>query len=147
MCDETKGARKDKRQYYEVTTSEAEQAEVEEAVATLYQTIRFLLWKGSTQIKSVKDGNGKSITKETDQRKNWAEHFKRLLNRPPPTTRPIIPTVEEELSVDINPSTKAKVLKALHTLKTGKAAGSDGIPEEALKMDPETSTDLMTPLL
>ena len=32
-------------------------------------------------------------------------------------------------------------------LKAGKAAGPDGIPAEALKMDPETSADLMTPLL
>ncbi|VDQ06139.1 unnamed protein product [Trichobilharzia regenti] len=32
-------------------------------------------------------------------------------------------------------------------LKAGKAAGPDGIPEEALKKDPEASADLMTPLL
>ncbi|VDQ00191.1 unnamed protein product [Trichobilharzia regenti] len=32
-------------------------------------------------------------------------------------------------------------------LKAGKAAGPDGISVGALKMDPETTVDLMTPLL
>ncbi|CAH8858518.1 unnamed protein product [Trichobilharzia szidati] len=91
--------------------------------------------------------NGRPITKEAEQRKHWDEHFKRLLNRLPPTTRPIIPTVEAELPVDINPPTKTEILKAIKMLKTGKAAGPDGIPAEALKMNPETSADLMTPLL
>ena len=95
----------------------------------------------------MKDDNGKVITREVDQRKHWAEHFKQLLNRPPPTTRPTIPQPEAELPVDASPPTKAEVLKAIMTLKSGKAAGPDGIPAEALKMDPETTANLMTPLL
>uniref|UniRef100_A0AA85J9N5 Uncharacterized protein n=1 Tax=Trichobilharzia regenti TaxID=157069 RepID=A0AA85J9N5_TRIRE len=142
-----KSAREDKRKYYETMANEAEQAAGKGDLATLYQTTRHLSGKSSTQIKPIKDDNGKSITKEVEQRKHWAEHFKRLLNRPPPTTRPTIPTTEAELPVNIDPPTKSEVLNAIKMLKTGKAAGPDGIPAEALKMDPETTADLMTPLL
>nr|CAH8861970.1 unnamed protein product [Trichobilharzia regenti] len=127
--------------------SEAEQASGKGDLATLYQTTRHQSGKSSTRIKPVKDDSGKSITKEVEQRKHWAEHFKRLLNRPPPTTRPTIPTTEAELPVNIDPPTKSEVLNAIKILKVGKAAGPDGIPAEALKMDPETTADLMTPLL
>ncbi|VDQ16454.1 unnamed protein product [Trichobilharzia regenti] len=100
--------------------------------------------KSSTQIKPVKDDNGKSITNQVEQRKHWAEHFKRLLNRPPSTTRS---TTEAELPVNNDPSTKSEVLNAIKMLKPEKAAGPDGIPAEALKMDPETTAHLMTPLI
>ncbi|VDQ05036.1 unnamed protein product, partial [Trichobilharzia regenti] len=92
--------------------------------------------KSSTQIKPVKDDNGKSITEEVEQRKHWAENFERLLNQPPPTTRPIISTEEAELQANIDPSTKSEVLNAIKMLKAREPAGPDGIPAEALKMDP-----------
>ena len=95
----------------------------------------------------MKDSSGKSITKEAVQRKHWAEHFKRLLNRPPPTTHPTIPSAEAQIPVHTNPPTKAEVLRAMMMLKAGKAAEPDGIPSEALRMNPETSANLMIPLL
>ncbi|VDQ11980.1 unnamed protein product [Trichobilharzia regenti] len=52
-----------------------------------------------------------------------------------------------ELLVNIDPSTKSEFLNAIKMLKAGKEAGPDGIPAEALKVDPETTADLMTPLL
>ncbi|VDQ15899.1 unnamed protein product, partial [Trichobilharzia regenti] len=81
-----------------------------------------------------------------EQRKHWAEHFKRLLNRPPPTTHPTIPTTEAELPVNIDPPTKSEFLNAVEMPKAGKTTGQDGISVEALKIDPETTEDLMTPL-
>ncbi|CAH8834294.1 unnamed protein product [Trichobilharzia szidati] len=38
-------------------------------------------------------------------------------------------------------------MNAIKLLKAGKAAGPDGIPPEALKADPETTADMLTPLL
>ncbi|VDQ11172.1 unnamed protein product [Trichobilharzia regenti] len=128
-------------------TSEAEQSSDKGDPVTPYQTTRHLSDKRSTQIKPVKDDNGKSITKDVEQRKHWAEQLKRLLNRPPPTTRPTIATTEAELLVNIDPPTKSEALNAIMMLNVGKAAGPDGIPAEALKMDPETTGGLMTPLL
>jgi len=49
--------------------------------------------------------------------------------------------------VSINPPTKAEVSKAIKSLKSGKAAGPDGIPPEALKADVQTSTEMLHPLL
>ncbi|XP_068671400.1 uncharacterized protein [Montipora foliosa] len=47
----------------------------------------------------------------------------------------------------MNPPTKAEVSKAIKSLKSGKAAGPDGIPPEALKTDVQTSTEMIDPLL
>ncbi|XP_068719643.1 uncharacterized protein [Montipora capricornis] len=47
----------------------------------------------------------------------------------------------------MNPPTKAEVSKAIKSLKSGKAAGPDGIPPEALKADVQTSTEMIHPLL
>ncbi|VDQ00182.1 unnamed protein product [Trichobilharzia regenti] len=121
-----KSAREEKRKYCEAMATEKEQAAGKGDLATPYQ---------ATQTKPVKDDNGKSITKEVEQRKHWAGHFKRLLNRLPPTTRPIIPTTEAELPVNISPPTKTEISKAIKILKNEKAAGPNGIPTEALKMD------------
>ena len=145
--EQTSKGKRQGRKHYETLASEGEPAAGKGDLATLYQTARSLSGKRSTQAKPVKDDNGKVVTREVDQRKHWAEHFKQLLNRPPPTTRPTIPQPEAELPVDASPPTKAEVLKAIMTLKSGKAAGPDGIPAEALKMDPETTANLMTPLL
>nr|KAG5698609.1 hypothetical protein BaRGS_027120 [Batillaria attramentaria] len=46
---------------------------------------------------------------------------------------------------DVNRQTE--IIKAIKSLKSGKAAGPDGIPPEALKADIQTSTDMLHPLL
>ncbi|CAH8670058.1 unnamed protein product [Heterobilharzia americana] len=47
-----------------------------------------------------------------------------------------------------SPPTKAEVLNTTKVLKSGRAAGPDGIPPEALKTDAETTVaDMLTPLL
>ncbi|CAH8556828.1 unnamed protein product [Heterobilharzia americana] len=114
---------------------------------TLYQITRLLSGKRPTQMKPIKDEEGNLITKEEKQRKQWADHFKKLLNRPPPTLRPEIPPAAAELQVNINPPTKMEVLNAIKLLKCGKAAGPDGIPPEALRTDAETTAYMLTPLL
>nr|CAH8833194.1 unnamed protein product [Trichobilharzia regenti] len=111
---------------------------------TLYQITKSLSGKRSTQAKPIKDSQGKPITKEEKQIKQWADHFKGLLKRPSPATRPEIPTTARtQLQVDTNPPTRAEVLNAIKLLK----AGPDGIPAEALKADTETTADMLTPLL
>ena len=94
-------------------------------------------------MKSVKEVNGKSIIIEVEQKK----HFRRFLNWPPPTTCLVIPSTKAELLVDTSPSTKAEDLRNIMTLKYGKAAGPDGILAEALRMNTQTSEDMMIPLM
>ncbi|CAH8626989.1 unnamed protein product [Heterobilharzia americana] len=88
-----KSARKDKRHFYETLASEAEQAAGRRDLTTLYKVTRSLSGKRSTQMKPIKDDEGNLITKEEKQRKRWADHFQKLLNRPPPALRPEISPV------------------------------------------------------
>ena len=142
-----KSARKDKRLFYEELATEAEQAAERRDLSTLYKITRTLSNKKSNMGKPVKDKEGNHINKEKDQRQRWTEHFKELLNRPPPLVRPDIPPADSLLKVNTNPPTKGEVLKALKNMKNGKAAGPDGIPPEALKTDPSTTANMLLPLL
>ena len=141
-----RNARKDKRCFYETLASEAEVAAEKRDLSTLYQITRTLSTKNSNQDKPLKDNEGRTLTNESDQRKCWADHFRDLLNRPPPAEKPDIPQTEIELNVNTNPPTKAEILKALKMLKDRKAAGPDGIPPEALKTDPTTTAEMLLPL-
>ena len=68
------------------------------------------------------------------------------LNRPPPTSLPNIPPTDDLLDIDTGTPTKG-VIKVIKTLKSGKAAGPDGIPPEALKAKTATSAEMLLPLL
>ena len=95
----------------------------------------------------VKNKNGNAIASEEAQRARWTEHFKVTLNRPVPSVLPDIPKPTELLDINTNPPTKTEITKAIKHLKSGKAAGADGIPPEALKADIQTSTEMLHPLL
>ena len=129
--------------------TEAQKAAEKRDLSTLYKVTKTLSNEiYSTNNKPVKDNNGNPISKEQDQRSHWADHFKNLLNRPPPETTPNIPPTEEPpLNVTLEPPTKTEILKALKTLKNRKSAGPDGIPPEALKADLNTTADMLQPLL
>jgi hypothetical protein len=69
------------------------------------------------------------------------------LNRPSPPVQPNIPPPSELLDVNIGPSSKFEIMKVIKSLKSGKAAGPDGIPSKALKADNQNSTDMLHQLL
>ena len=142
-----RSARKDKRNFIEELTEEAETAAGQRNMKRVYDITRTLSGKNSNPSRPVKDKNGNTISDADGQRARWAEHFKETLNRPPPPTPPDIPPPTELLDININPPTKAEITKAIKSLKSGKAAGPDGIPPEALKADTQTSTDMLYPLL
>ena len=143
-----KSSRKDKRDFNDALATEAEEAAGKRDLSTLYKVTKTLSGKNfSNSNKPVKDQLGNSITKEHEQRERWAEHFKELLNRPPPEITPDIPPADTPLNVNLNPPSRTEIMQALKALKNGKAAGPDGIPPEALKMDLKTTTDLLQPLL
>jgi len=142
-----KMARKDKRNFIEELTAEAENAAGQRNMKRLYEITRTLSGKNSNPSRPVKDRNGNTVSGEEDQRKRWAEHFKEILNRPPPVAPPDVPPPTELLDINTNPPTKSEIIKAIKSLKSGKAAGPDGIPPEALKADIPTSTEMLHPLL
>ena len=142
-----KSARADKRNYLHGLTEEAEAAAQRRDLKRLYEITRTLSGKSTNPSKPVKDKEGKIVTTEEGERKRWVEHFKEVLNRPPPETLPNILPAEDMLDVETGPPTKAEVIKAIKKLKSGQAAGPDGIPPEALKGDSTTSAEMLLPLL
>ena len=142
-----RSARNDKRRFIHDLTEEAETAAGQRNMKRLYEITRTLSGKNSNPTRPVKDKNGETITREDDQRARWAEHFKETLNKPPPPVPPDIPLAAQLLDINTNPPTKTEIAKAIRSLKSGKAAGPDGIPPEALKVDIQTSTDMLHPLL
>jgi len=114
---------------------------------TLYDITRTMLGERSRQSKSVKNKESVTITTEQEQRTRWVEHFRDILNRPPPTEMPSITATEGSLlNVNVNPPAKAEIERALKQLKNGKAAGSDDISPEVPKVDPKTTIATLHPL-
>ena len=89
------------------------------------------------------DKNGKPLTTNNEQLRRWAEHFRVLLNRPTPDSPPDIPPAETELPISWDKPSKTDIKKAITTLRSGKAAGPDEIPAEAIKADIETAVQML----
>jgi len=142
-----RSARRDKRKHTEELTTEAETAAGQRNMKRLYEITRTLSGKNNNPSRPVKDKSGNSIASEEEQRARWAEHFQETLNRPAPAAPPVIPPPTHLLDINTNPPSKAEITKAIKSLKSGKAAGPDGIPPEALKADIQTSTEMLHPLL
>ncbi|KAL3863347.1 hypothetical protein ACJMK2_005107, partial [Sinanodonta woodiana] len=138
--------KKDKKNYVEMLATEAEEAAHHGNTRDLYATIKKLSGKFAKPERPVKDRNGRAIPDEEGQKNRWVEHFQELLNRPAPANPPDVPPAESELPIECGAPTKEEIRSAIKHLKSGKSAGPDNIPAEALKADVETSVELLYPL-
>ena len=127
--------RKDKRKFIDDLAKEAETAARQHNMKTLYDTTKQLSSKFKATNHQIRDLNGHLQTTTEDQHKRWVEHFQALLNGPHPVEPPILPPANQELDISCEPPTKAKVEKAIKSLKNHKSAGPDNIPAEVLKVD------------
>ena len=109
----------------------------------LYQVTKKLARKFQQTDKPVRDKEGNPLATTEHQLKQWAEHFKELLNRPAPETLPDIPPAETRLPINCDKPSKAEIKKAILTLKNGKAAGPDEIPAEAIKADLGAAVEML----
>ena len=112
----------------------------------LYMTTKKLAGKYSRPERPVKDKQGQNITDSEQLLERWAEHFEELLNRPAPENPPYIAEAEIDIDIDCDPPTREEIIRAITKMKNGKAAGPDGIPAEALKVDVKTTVDMLLPL-
>ncbi|VDP58725.1 unnamed protein product [Schistosoma curassoni] len=83
----------------------------------------------------VKNKEGEVITNIEEQRNRWVEDFKELMNRPAPVNPPNIEAAPRDLPIDVGPPAIEEVSMAIRQIKSGKAAGPDNIPADALKVD------------
>ncbi|CAH8471399.1 unnamed protein product [Schistosoma rodhaini] len=125
--------RTDKRKYVEDLAMTAEKAAREGNMRQLYDTTKKLAGNYRQPERPVKNKEGKVINDIEEQRNRWVEHFKELLNRPAPLNPPNIEAAPTDLPIDIGPPTIEEISMAIRQIKSGKAAGPDNIPAEALK--------------
>ncbi|KAL3888482.1 hypothetical protein ACJMK2_000849, partial [Sinanodonta woodiana] len=127
--------KKDKKNYVEMLATEAEEAAHHGNTRDLYATIKKLSGKFAKPERPIKDRNGRAIPDEEGQKNRWVEHFQELLNRPAPANPPDVPPAESDLPIECGAPTKEEIRSAIKHLKSGKSAGPDNIPAEALKAD------------
>ena len=135
--------KKDKRDYIDDLARQAEIAARQGNLRDLYLVTKKLTGKFQQTDKPVMDKNGNPLTTTNKQLKRWAEHFRELLNRPTPDSPPDIPPAETELPISCDKPSKTEIKKAIMTLRSGKAAGPDEIPAEAIKADIETAVQML----
>lgn len=70
----------------------------------------------------VKDKIGQTSNHETEQRRRWAEHFQKILNRALPSEITSIPKVKKELAINTNPPTMAEIIKVIYTKEKWKSS-------------------------
>ncbi|KAL9978171.1 hypothetical protein ACROYT_G015662 [Oculina patagonica] len=135
--------RNDRRNFVEDLARQAEEASGRGDAKELYSITRKLAGDRKIPERPVRDKSGELLTDQEEQRKRWADHFKELLNRPPPSELPDIQPANTPLQVSESKPSEAEIKRAIRQLKNGKAAGPDGIPSEAIKADLNTSTKML----
>ncbi|CAH8469006.1 unnamed protein product [Schistosoma turkestanicum] len=108
----------------------------------LYETTKKLAGNYRKPERPVKSKEGKIISNTDEQRNRWVEHFKELLNRPAPLNPPNIEAASKDLPINIGAPTIEEISMAIRQIKSGKAAGPDNIPAEAMKADVEATAKI-----
>ncbi|VDP77512.1 unnamed protein product [Schistosoma mattheei] len=111
----------------------AEKAAREGNMKQLCDTTKNLAGRYSKPERPVKDKEGRPITGIQEQRNRWVEYFEELLNRPAPMNPPDIKAAHTDLPIDVTPQTTEGIRMAIRQIKSGKAAGPDNTPAEALQ--------------
>ncbi|VDO61154.1 unnamed protein product [Schistosoma margrebowiei] len=127
--------RTDKRKYVEDLAMMAEKSAKEGNMRQLNDTTKKLSGSHRKPERPVKSKEGEVITNIEEQRNRWIKHFKELLNRPAPLNPPNIEAAPTDLPINVGPPTIEEISMAIRQIKSGKAAGTDNIPAEALKAD------------
>ena len=131
--------RKDRRNFVDSLAKQAEELAGKGDMKKLYSITRTLAGVKKIPDRPFRAKSGELPTDQEEQRKRWADHFRKLLKRPPPSEIPEIAPADTLL--EVNESKKGK--EEVRHLKNGKAAGPDGILPDAIKADPETLAEML----
>jgi len=111
-------ARADKCAYIDELARQAENAANRGEQGKVYKITKLVCGKyGGRKVAPVKNFQGRLLTTEREQEACWAEHFKDVLNRPPPTVEADIQEAETDLDVNTDPPNKQEIIAAIKTLK------------------------------
>ena len=83
---------------------------------------------------------------EREQEECWTEHFREILNRPPPEEDADILEAADDLDINTAVPEKAEIIKAIKSLKNGKAQGHDNLNTKLFKADPGLAANILPPL-
>ncbi|VDP68181.1 unnamed protein product [Schistosoma mattheei] len=109
----------------------------------LYDTTEKLSENHRNPERPVKSKEGKVVTNIEEQRNRWVEHFKGLLDQPAPLNTPNIEAAPTDLPINVGPPTIDEISMATRQIKSGKAAGPDNIPSQALKADVAVTASIL----
>ena len=103
-----------------------------------WKEVKNMRKEGGKKEETVKDVNGQMLTEEGAVNRRWAEHFEELLNFEDDREARITAVAFEQGVPRMGrsneaPVTKGEVEGALKIMRSGKAAGLDGIAAECLK--------------
>lgn len=141
-----KSLKRDKEEFIAELAGNAERAAASGQLRTLYELTRNLSGKHRRAEVPVNDREGNRIPEQEKQMKRWAEYFEELLNRPPPDNPPDILPARRDLPISCDPPSLVEIKTAISQLNSGKAAGPDYIPPEALKADIDSSARVLDKL-
>lgn len=114
-------ARADKRAYIDDLAIQAENAARRGEQGKVYKITKMVCGKyHGTSDTPIKDSQGRLLTTKKKQEVCWAEHFKEILNRQPPTTKADIQAAETDLDVNTDPPCKQEIVAV-------KAPGQDNL--------------------
>ena len=95
-------------------------------------------WRVVNEISGRKKAKEGQVSGDSPEERveTWFTHFKKLLGETPSVEDPDeeIPNILEDLDINDEPFTLDEFRKVKSSLKTGKAAGPDGIPPEVFKL-------------
>ncbi|MGH0144983.1 UNVERIFIED_CONTAM: hypothetical protein FKN15_031142 [Acipenser sinensis] len=132
-----KSARRDKRPYIENMAAKAEAAASRNKLRTVYNITQQICRQTCTP---VRNKNGKLLTTEEEQGRQWGENFREVLNRPEPLQPAEITPAEEDLEMNIEPRSKEETNAAIFSLKN-KAPGMDQLNARLFKADLDTAIE------
>ena len=123
---------------------EAEEASKRGELSVVYKISRQLCGKNKNNDMPVVNKDGLLLTTEKDQLERWAEHFNNILNcTEGNNVTPDIQPFGEPLDISEELCSKEEIKRAVKQLKNGKASGVDNISAELLKVDIDTSSNIL----
>lgn len=117
-------------------------------IKQLFKITKNIVGKRESSTTPVENEEGVQVTDKKEQMEIWRRHFQRTLNiiHREPLDEIIIRHRDPNRVISTVSPNINEIQYAIQKLKPGKAAGSDGIPADCFKADPEAFSMLLEPL-